>query len=190
MAVDLNWRTVRFPFICWVQNDISGESPRVSDFMLFVPSKYFRFLPHYVISHDSWRDFVMKSSLTKWDLDVMITTFHDSDSFKDWNPLYRIANRPENNEWSSICLNENSCVFDKFCRRNTKFRCTRTLGNVFFTDYLGMEMTDSLSMSIEAVLILTISCIGAIVCCCCQRSSRMRPQKVHSLAYAADIADA
>ena len=193
MAVDLNWPTIRFPFICWVQNDVTGRSPRVSDFMLFVPSKYFSFLPHYVISHDSWRDFVTKSSLTKWDLDVMITTFHDSDSFKDWNPLYRIANRPENNEWNSICLNENSCVFDKFCRPNTKYRCTRSLGNVFFTDYLGMEVTGSLSMSIGAVLLLILSCLGIIVYFCRQRSSRLHPgQFQSSYTYAAKlgIADA
>ena len=30
------------------------------------------------------------------DLDTMINTYHDSDSAKDYNPLYYIVNRPEN----------------------------------------------------------------------------------------------
>jgi len=34
-------------------------------------------------------------------MDVMINTYHDSDSQKDFNPLYYIVNRPENNVWHS-----------------------------------------------------------------------------------------
>ena len=28
---------------------------------------------------------------------MMLNTYHDSDSWKDWNPIYYIVNRPENN---------------------------------------------------------------------------------------------
>ena len=36
-------------------------------------------------------------ALTYEDMDTIINTFHDSDSNKDFNPLYKIVNRPESN---------------------------------------------------------------------------------------------
>ena len=38
----------------------------------------------------------------------MIHTYHDSDSYKDYNPLYYIVNRPESKETHS-----NGYIFDK-----------------------------------------------------------------------------
>ena len=38
----------------------------------------------------------------------MINTFHDSDSQKDFNPLYYIVNRPQNTVW-----HDNEYIFDK-----------------------------------------------------------------------------
>ena len=33
--------------------------------------------------------------------DFLLKTLHDADSYKDWNPLYKIANREENQRWLS-----------------------------------------------------------------------------------------
>ena len=41
------------------------------------------------------------TDLTYDDLNVMLETLHDSDSEKDYNPLYRIVNRPQSTEWHS-----------------------------------------------------------------------------------------
>ena len=38
----------------------------------------------------------------------MINTFHDSDSFKDYNPLYYIVNRSEST------IQHTTDIFDKF----------------------------------------------------------------------------
>jgi hypothetical protein len=100
-SVDLRSSTIRFPFITWKQLYTYEGYPRVSDTMLFIPSQYFKFLPDVIIGHECWRN-LLKTSLTRRDLDVIVSTFHDSDSFKDWNPLYRIANRPESNQWHSF----------------------------------------------------------------------------------------
>tara|TARA_Y100000741_G_C18219189_1_gene545108 strand:- start:1114 stop:1323 length:210 start_codon:yes stop_codon:yes gene_type:complete len=35
------------------------------------------------------------------EISVIIKTFHDSDSQKDWNPIYKIVNRPESKKWYS-----------------------------------------------------------------------------------------
>jgi hypothetical protein len=36
-----------------------------------------------------------EKSVTNEDCDLILKTLHDSDSAKDWNPLYRIANRSQ-----------------------------------------------------------------------------------------------
>ena len=38
---------------------------------------------------------MQKTDLTYKDIDTMIHTYHDSDSFKDYNPLYYIVNRQQ-----------------------------------------------------------------------------------------------
>ena len=54
-----------------------------------------------MICHDTWCDLINTTDLTYNDLDTMINTYHDSDSFKDYNPLYYIVNRPESKIWHS-----------------------------------------------------------------------------------------
>ena len=98
---DPSWNTIRFPTICWKQGSITHGHPRVNDMMLFVPKKYFQYLPHVHIGHETWRILVSEGHLKYNDLDTMINTYHDSDSAKDYNPLYRIVNRPEQHHWHS-----------------------------------------------------------------------------------------
>ena len=42
----------------------------------------------------------------------LLKTLHDADSYKDWNPLYRIANRKENQTW--MCPSYYDAVTDTF----------------------------------------------------------------------------
>jgi hypothetical protein len=98
---DPTWDTIRFPTICWKQDSVIGKHPRVNDAMLFVPKKYFIHLPYIHITHETWRLLVSEGHLTSNDLDTMINTYHDSDSEKDYNPLYRVVNRPEQLHWHS-----------------------------------------------------------------------------------------
>jgi len=66
--------------------------------MTFVPRKYFKYLGyiHWTPDgHHQWYDLITHAKLKYDDLDTMINTYHDSDSAKDFNPLYYIVNRPE-----------------------------------------------------------------------------------------------
>jgi hypothetical protein len=45
------------------------------------------------IGHHTWKDLMINTNLTIYDLDTILNTFHDSDSAKDWNPIYYIVNR-------------------------------------------------------------------------------------------------
>jgi hypothetical protein len=111
---DPTWNTIRFPSICFKFNNYHidrGGNPRVNDTMIFVPKKYFNHIKYIYYGgdgHDMWTDFIEKGKLTYDDLDVMVNTYHDSDSAKDFNPMYYIVNRPESNVVYSL-----GEIFDK-----------------------------------------------------------------------------
>lgn len=95
------WNEVRYPFICWTAgggNVTTDYQPRVSDTIIFIPKKIN--LNDINISHEGWYEFI-KKGYTVDNIDVMINSFHDSDSAKDYNPLYYIVNRNQTNNWSS-----------------------------------------------------------------------------------------
>ena len=93
--------TILFPTICWKQDSRVGKHPRVNDIMLFIPNKYYKYIKKIIINHNTWFDLINNTNLTYNDLDTMINTYHDSDSFKDYNPLYYIVNRSESKIWHS-----------------------------------------------------------------------------------------
>lgn len=108
---DKNWDKIMWPSICFKPHHRSGIHPRVNDTMCFFPKKYFSYLQHLYFSptgHDQWAHFINNTDLKYESLDTMLTTFHDSDSAKDFNPIYNIVNRSE----SKIHHNKGE-LFDK-----------------------------------------------------------------------------
>jgi len=89
-----SWDKIMWPSICFKPHHKCGIHPRVNDMMIYIPKKYFAYLPHLKhMGHDLWAYFIQY--LNYDDLDTMIHTFHDSDSAKDYNPLYYIVNRKQ-----------------------------------------------------------------------------------------------
>jgi len=101
-----NGDRVTLPCVCMTYKRCHlcrGNQPRVNDMMAWVPKRFFERLlksRKLKVTHDSWPQLV-DLGLCEDDIGVMIDTLHDSDSFKDWNPLYRVVNRPETNNWRS-----------------------------------------------------------------------------------------
>ena len=94
-----NWSTIRYPFICWTKDSHTKNNyPRISDTMVFIPKKYF--ISSISLNHESWEELCQRG-FGYSDIDVMIETYHDSDSSKDYNPLYTIVNRNKNDTWHS-----------------------------------------------------------------------------------------
>jgi hypothetical protein len=87
-----NWNTIMFPSICFRPHNITSSGhPRINDMMMFFPKKYFKYTQyiHYrSTAHEQWGDFMESTDLEYKDMDTMLTTYHDSDSFKDLNPIY------------------------------------------------------------------------------------------------------
>jgi len=96
---------ILFPSITWYKDHkvhITNDYPRVNDTIFFVPKKYFNFIKYISYNnncsdgHNNWKYLVENGKLSYDDIDTMINTYHDSDSEKDYNPLYYIVNREEN----------------------------------------------------------------------------------------------
>lgn len=85
--------TIMFPSVCFKPYHKSGRHPRVNDMMMFLPKKYFNLIKKFNLGHDSWNHLIDLHNLTYEDLDMMLNTYHDSDSAKDFNPIYYIVNR-------------------------------------------------------------------------------------------------
>jgi hypothetical protein len=100
---------ILFPTICWRQSYKVDNHPRINGIMIFIPKKYYDYIKYMTdIEHNTWRDLMITTDLTYNDLDTMIHTYHDSDSYKDNNPLYYIVNRYE-----TLYHNSPGCIFDK-----------------------------------------------------------------------------
>lgn len=93
--------TILFPTICWKHDSHVGNNPRVNDMLLFIPNKYYKYIKNIIIGHNTWNYLINNTDLTYDNLDTMINTYHDSDSLKDYNPLYYIVNRSESKIWHS-----------------------------------------------------------------------------------------
>lgn len=123
---------IMYPGVCWITSFLNPKRiphhktfktnrHRVIDLLLHVPKKFFHGLYEDKIKllHETC-DFMDEDMYENtW---FYLDTYHDSDSYKDRNPLYKIANRAETTKWYSEGhrLGENPIV-DK----------TKTFANVF-----------------------------------------------------------
>jgi hypothetical protein len=112
------WDKIYFTNITWreIYKTYNNE-PRIADTMIFIPHQYFYlFNLNLYLNHDAWFLYKNDYNLTNNDMDFIIETFHDSDSYKDLNPLYYMVCRPENKIWHS-----EGYVIDKNLFSTSKF---------------------------------------------------------------------
>ncbi len=88
---------ILYPSICFFPYDICKNNyPRVNDMFTYIPHKYlYKIDVHKIMNHDGWYILCNLFNLKYNDIDVLINTYHDSNSYKCWNPLYKIVNRLE-----------------------------------------------------------------------------------------------
>jgi hypothetical protein len=75
--------------------------PMINDMFVYFPKQFVPAARQSILYHTLWNDLVIQGHATNSDFDVMITTYHDSDTAKDTNPLYTIVNRPKAKIWKT-----------------------------------------------------------------------------------------
>lgn len=108
-----NINMILYPTIVWKHACRYENHPIINDAILFIPNKYYKYITNIDIGHFTWFYLMQTTDLTYDDMDTMIHTYHDSDSFKDYNPLYYIVNRPQTN-----ILHSEGHIFDKYTFNN------------------------------------------------------------------------
>jgi len=87
----------------WTKNDCFMEDsrlyPEVNNIILYIPKKYYFITKDLRIHHDSWKYFIQHMGLKDSDMEFMLDTYHDSDSYKDYNPFYYMVGRDQTNIW-------------------------------------------------------------------------------------------
>lgn len=100
---NVNWNKIMFPSICIKPFHVNQlDDDRVNDTMMFIPKKYNMVLKNIEISHNSVSFLKSAYKLNMNMIDYMLSTYHDSDSAKHWNPLYYIAGRHEKLKQDSV----------------------------------------------------------------------------------------
>jgi hypothetical protein len=68
--------------------------PVVNPIIEFIPKRFFYMLDHASVIHDAWKKYY---NLGIKELDFMVEEYYRADTYEDYNPYYKMANRPETN---------------------------------------------------------------------------------------------
>lgn len=96
-----NWSTIKFfsqNTTLW-QCGMDGPFPVVNHTCEFIPKQYFQVLFNIGVDHLSWRHYHEIFHIPNSKMGFMVNTYHDADSFKDFNPYYKMVSRPESKVW-------------------------------------------------------------------------------------------
>lgn len=94
-----------YPSVCFIgQHRVDGY-PRINDTMVFVPKKFLQIVYYTVgikLYHEAIKDYITSHNLNlNNDFDFFLKTLHDSDSYKDYNPIYYFVSRKASTKWHS-----------------------------------------------------------------------------------------
>jgi hypothetical protein len=94
------WKKIMFAsqnWTYWNCGYLNNADPNTNATIEFIPNKYFEHLNKGVcVDHHSWFHYKDTVKLKDEYMDFMLDTYHDADSYKDFNPLYYMVSRQEN----------------------------------------------------------------------------------------------
>lgn len=95
------WKTIHF--LCQnytkVECGMYDTAPIVNHMFQFIPKSYFYVLTNICADHDAWKHYHEVFHIPHNKMNFMVDTYHDADSYKDYNPYYRYVGRPECTIW-------------------------------------------------------------------------------------------
>lgn len=104
--VTLDDHKFKYSSICFTLHNYhktSNNLPRVADMMLYIPKVFFSvlLLPDIALLSHYGVDALHAHGVCVDNVSFYLHTYHDSDSYKDWNPIYYVVNREQNKTWHS-----------------------------------------------------------------------------------------
>jgi len=97
--INPNDNQFRYPFVLWYKDrKFKKNTPKISDTFFFFPRRYYRLFEAFTedVGHFHEVLFQMRQMDSMLEHLPYINTYHDADSFYDFNPLYRMVSRGEN----------------------------------------------------------------------------------------------
>jgi len=116
------WKTIKFfsqNYTIW-DCGMTGPYPLVNPTFQFIPKNYFHVCKNISTDHFVWRHYHEVVHIPHNKMDFMVDTYHDADSYKDYNPYYRYVGRPESTLWHDRGKTINRKLFGKKNNCNTK----------------------------------------------------------------------
>jgi hypothetical protein len=116
------WKTIHFfsqNYTIW-HCGMNDRYPLVNPTFQFIPKKYIQVCKNISIDHGGWRHYHEVFHIPQDKMDFMVNTYHDADSYKDYNPYYRYVGRPESTIWHDRGKTINRKLFGKKRPCNTK----------------------------------------------------------------------
>ena len=90
----------KYPFVLWYHDrKVRANIPKISDAFFFFPRRYFRLFDSFTEDVGHFHEIIvqMKRLDSMLEHSPYIDTYHDADSYYDFNPLYRMVSRDETN---------------------------------------------------------------------------------------------
>ena len=73
---------------------VTENTPIVNPMIIIVPKTHYLVLKDMSVNHDAWWKF-NQAGIKHEDMDFILDTYHDADSFKEYNPAYYLTSREE-----------------------------------------------------------------------------------------------
>ena len=124
------WKTIYFfsqNHTLWKCGRI-GPYPIVNTTFQFIPKSYFQVLANVSIDHSGWKHYHEAFHIPNSKMNFMVDTYHDADTYKDYNPYYRYVGRPESTVWHDRGKKINRSKFGKTqtCKQRVKNWTSKT----------------------------------------------------------------
>jgi hypothetical protein len=97
---NINNDKVLFVSQTWTKYDCYGDNiPHINPTIISIPKKFFYITKNISVDGNAWGFLIENYNLTNNDMGFLLNTYHDADSYKDYNPYYYMVGREQTIKW-------------------------------------------------------------------------------------------
>jgi hypothetical protein len=96
----INNEKVLFVSQQWTYHDCyKKDIPNINPTIISIPKKFFRITKDISVDGNCWDFLIENYGLTNNDMGFLLNTYHDADSYKNYNPYYYMVGREQTTKW-------------------------------------------------------------------------------------------